>query len=300
MPVPPSRQPVFGGSITARPFASPRSVRLLAAAAGVLLATACWSPPPDARPAIGETAAPPLPGPGGGSAVSPSPSAPLPLSGRVVVLDPGHNGGNADAPERIGRPVPAGPGTKECDTVGARTEGGYDEHEFNWDLSLLVRDRLEEAGATVVLTRDSDDGVGPCIDERAAIGNEAQADAALSIHADGAAPGSRGFHVIVPGEVPGFTEPILESSYALGEALRDEFHAVTDHPYSDYLGEEGIDVRTDLGGLNLSTVPKVFLEVGNMRDPVDAEKLTDPEWRELAAEGIAAGLTRFLEDSGRR
>jgi len=244
----------------------------------------------------------PLPSPDGGATASssPSPAGPLPLEGRVVVLDPGHNGGNADAAERISRSVPAGPGTKECDTVGARTADGYYEHEFTWELSLLVRDRLEEAGATVVLTRQSDGGVGPCIDERARIGNEAGADAALSVHADGAAPGSRGFHVIVPGEVPGFTEPILESSYALGEALRDEFHAVTGHPYSDYLGEEGIDVRTDLGGLNLSTVPKVFLEVGNMRDPEDAAKLTDPEWRELAADGIAAGLTRFLEESVRR
>ncbi|MEY9215044.1 N-acetylmuramoyl-L-alanine amidase [Thermobifida halotolerans] len=248
------------------------------------------------------TATLPLPGPGGDpapeapSAVpTPSPTATLPLEGRTVVVDPGHNGGNADAPEEISRPVPAGPDTKECDTVGARSADGYPEHEFNWELSLLVRDRLEAAGATVVLTRDSDDGVGPCIDERAAIGNEAGADAAVSIHADGAAPDSRGFHVIVPGEVSGFTEPILEPSYELGEALRDEFHAATDHPYSDYLGEEGIDVRTDLGGLNLSTVPKVFLEVGNMRNPDDAERLRDPEWRALAADGIAAGLTRFLD-----
>ena len=142
-----------------------------------------------------------MPGPRDTPAPSP-PAAPLPLDGAVVVVDPGHNGGNADAAREISRAVPAGPSTKECDTVGSRTEDGYYEHEFTWGLSLLVRDRLEEQGATVILTRDSDDGVGPCINERAKIGNEAEADAAISIHADGAAPGSRGFHVIVPGEVP--------------------------------------------------------------------------------------------------
>ena len=285
--------------------APPRLLRLLAAVTGILLTTACWTPPPDARPPMAETASLPLPrpddmpGPRDTPAPSP-PAAPLPLDGAVVVVDPGHNGGNADAAREISRAVPAGPSTKECDTVGSRTEDGYYEHEFTWELSLLVRDRLEEQGATVILTRDSDDGVGPCINERAKIGNEAEADAAISIHADGAAPGSRGFHVIVPGEVPGFTEPILESSDALGVALRDEFRAVTGHPYSDYLGEEGIDVRTDLGGLNLSTVPKVFLEVGNMRNPEDAAKLTDPEWRALAADGIVAGISRYLEEAPAR
>ena len=46
-------------------------------------------------------------------------------------------------------------------------------------------------GATVVLTRTSNTGVGPCVTERAAIGNRARADAAISIHADGGPPGGR-------------------------------------------------------------------------------------------------------------
>ncbi len=40
-------------------------------------------------------------------------------------------------------------------------------------------------GATVVLTRSTDTGVGPCVDVRAAIGNDAGSDAAISIHGDG-------------------------------------------------------------------------------------------------------------------
>lgn len=211
-----------------------------------------------------------------------------------MLIDPGHNGGNADAPTKISRQVPAGPDTKSCDTVGAATADGYPEHEFTWELSQLLRDRLEAEGATVVLTRQDNDGVGPCVNERAAIGNDAGADAAVSIHADGAPPNLRGFHVIAPGEVTGYTEPILESSFLLAQDLRDEFHRVSGQPYADYLGTEGIDVRTDLGGLNMSTVPKVFLEVGNMRNPTDAEKLTDPRWRDRAADGIAAGLARYL------
>jgi N-acetylmuramoyl-L-alanine amidase len=157
-----------------------------------------------------------------------------------------------------------------------------------------VRERLEADGATVVLTRDDDEGVGPCIDERAGIGNEAEADAALSIHADGGPPSGRGFHVIAPGEVDGFTEDIVEPSRLLAEDLRDAYVEGTGVPYADYLAEDGLDERTDLGGLNLSTVPKVFLEAGNMRNDEDAALLTDPEWRESAADAVARGLAVYL------
>lgn len=217
-----------------------------------------------------------------------------PLSGFTVVIDPGHNGGNADAPEEIAASVPAGPGQKECDTVGAESADGYPEHAFNLDFSLHMRDELEERGAEVVLTREDDEGVGPCIDERAAIGNEAGADAAVSVHADGGSESGRGFHVIAPGRVEGFTEEIVAPSRRLAEELRDAFAEDAGLPASDYLGEEGLDERTDLGGLNLSTVPKVFLEAGNMRNAEDAALLEDPQWREEAAAVAAGAVAAFL------
>jgi len=54
------------------------------------------------------------------------------------------------------------------------------------------------------------------------------------------------------------------------------------------------DVRSDLGGLNLSTVPKVFIECGNMRDTKDAALLTSGAWRQKAAQGISEGIVSFL------
>ena len=53
-------------------------------------------------------------------------------------------------------------------------------------------------------------------------------------------------------------------------------------------------MRDDLGGLNLSTRPKVFIECGNMQDPVDAAKLSDPAFRQRIAEALADGLTNYL------
>ena len=64
---------------------------------------------------------------------------------------------------------------------------------------------------------------------------------------------------------------------------------------SNYIGDgTGLDTRTDLGGLNLSKVPKVFIECGNMRDSKDAALLTSGAWRQKAAQGISDGIVSFL------
>ncbi|WP_433699543.1 N-acetylmuramoyl-L-alanine amidase [Nocardiopsis sp. CA-288880] len=289
--------------VSAPPGPRSRATRALSLASLALLLTAACSASPGGASGGDPTAAPPLPGPqdggdapGGDRDAAPEdgPVGEGPLGTRVVVIDPGHNGGNASAPGEINALVPAGPAEKACDTVGAETGDGYPEHEFNWELSLLVKERLEADGATVLLTREDDEGVGPCIDERAGIGNEAEADAALSIHADGGPESGRGFHVIMPGEVDGFTEEIVEPSRLLAEDVRRAYLEGSDIPYADYLADEGLDERTDLGGLNMSTVPKVFLEAGNMRNPEDAELLSDPAWRERAADSIAQGMAAYL------
>jgi N-acetylmuramoyl-L-alanine amidase len=87
---------------------------------------------------------------------------------------------------------------------------------------------------------------------------------------------------------------IVGPSAQLGVDVRDAFAAVTGEPVSDYAGVDGIDQRSDLGGLNLSTVPKVLIECANMQNPVDAALTEDPAWRQLAAQGITAGITDFL------
>lgn len=219
------------------------------------------------------------------------------LDGRVVVLDPGHNGGNAAAADRIAELVDAGGFEKSCDTVGASTIGGYPEHAFNFDVALRAADLLQAQGAEVVLTRTTDTGVGPCVDERARIGNEAGADAVVSIHADGAAAADTGFHVIAPAASPdGGNDAILGESALLAQSLRSAF-AAAGEPVAGYVGENGLDERADLGGLNLSRVPKVFLECANMRNATDAARVEDPVWRQRAAKGIVEGITTFLNEA---
>ncbi|MEU9472757.1 N-acetylmuramoyl-L-alanine amidase [Streptomyces avermitilis] len=221
-----------------------------------------------------------------------------PLKGKVVVIDPGHNSGNFQHTADINRKVNIGTNWKECDTTGTSTNAGYTEARFTLDVARRLRTILQKDGATVKFTQDGDRSWGPCVDERARIGNRAHADAVVSIHADGSAAGNRGFHVILPGAVhegSADTRPIVASSRDLGERIAGNFVRVTGSAPSNYVGDgTGLVTREDLGGLNLSTVPKVFIECANMRDSKDAARVTSEAWRQKAARGISEGIVSFL------
>jgi N-acetylmuramoyl-L-alanine amidase len=215
------------------------------------------------------------------------------LDGKVIVIDPGHNGGNAAHPAEINKKVKIGNGSKACDTTGTTTKDGYAEHAFTWDVSNRLAKLLRARGAKVALTRKDDKGVGPCITERAALGNRLKADAAVSIHADGASPSGHGFHIIEPISI-GRNAEMVSGSAKLGKALRDAYREGTGIAYSNYLGEKAIDRRDDLGGLNMSTVPKVFIECGNMQNKDDAAKLSSASFRQRIAESLSKGVQAYL------
>lgn len=238
-----------------------------------------------------------LPSAAGGGPGRFGPTASGVLDGKVVTVDPGHNGGNFAAAAVIDRLIWNGQESEACDTTGAQTDGGYTEAQFNWNVARYVTASLRAQGATVVLTRTSDTGVGPCVTERAAIGNAVHANAAISIHADGGPPDGRGFAILEP-VTDGTNNAIVAPSAVLGADLRAAFAAGTGEPVSSYDGIDGIQPRDNLAGINLSTVPKVFIECANMRNAVDAALVTSPRWQATAARAIVAGLTAFL--TGRR
>ena len=264
------------------------------AAFALLVLAACSSPSSSGSDSVSIGSTAPVPSTAPPIAASTTTTIGPVLAGRIIVIDPGHNGGNAAHSAEIARQVFIGTGMKECDTSGTATYDGYAEHTHNWDVSQRLAELLRADGATVVFTHPDDVGWGPCITERAQIGNDARADVAVSIHADGGPDGGRGFHVLHPSPVTAQSTAISEPSARLAVAIRDAFAAATAMPTSTYAGSAGLMPRGDLGGLNLSIVPKVFVEAGNMRNAVDAALLADPAFRQREAEGIAAGIARYL------
>jgi len=216
-----------------------------------------------------------------------------PLSGLRVGIDPGHNGRNWTDPSYIDRPIWNGHNVETCDTTGTATDGGYPESQYNWNVAVMLRDRLEGDGAHVVMTRDSNDGVGPCVTKRAEILDRGRVDVAIDIHADGGPPTGRGFSVLVP--VKGFENAkVIGSSYRFAYKVRSAFVNRTPMPISDYYGHDGIVPRDDLAGLNLTTVPKVLIECGNMRNATDAAMLVTHRFQRQVAEALLLAIENFL------
>ncbi|MEV4455547.1 N-acetylmuramoyl-L-alanine amidase [Microbispora sp. NPDC049633] len=228
------------------------------------------------------------------TAAAASETAAKPLAGKRVVIDPGHNSGNYRHAREINKLVDISNQKKACDTTGTSTNDGYTEAAFTWDVSNKLAKLLKARGATVTLTRSSKTEWGPCINQRAAIGNENDADAAISIHGDGAAANLRGFHIIMPKKIGGPVDAVVDDSARLGKDVRDAFHDGTGLPYSNYIGKQALNYRSDLGGLNLSKVPKIFIECGNMRNAADAAKFKNREFRQRMAEALAQGLEKYL------
>lgn len=223
--------------------------------------------------------------------------ASAPLAGTTIVIDPGHQLGNVNFPQEVNRLVPAGGFKKPCNTTGSATNGGYPEATFAWDVSRMLRSSLKSLGATVVMTRTSNrqDRWGPCVDVRGRAGNRIDADLKVSVHGDGSyTAGARGFHVIAPADRAPWTSDIHRPSLRLARAVRTGLLRA-DFRVANYIaGGDGLDVRSDLGSLNLSDVPTVMVELGNMRNAAEARVMTSPQGRARYASGLVTGIRRFL------
>jgi len=220
-----------------------------------------------------------------------------PLSGRTIVIDPGHQLGNHNYPNKINRLVPAGGFKKPCNTTGTATNGGFPEATMAWRVSRLLRARLTGLGAKVIFTRDSNrqDRWGPCVDVRGRAGNKVGADLKISLHGDGSySSGAHGFHVIAPTNRKPWTHDIYRSSRRLALTERAALRGAG-VPVANYIaGGDGLDFRSDLGTLNLSDIPTVMVELGNMRNPRDAHQMTTASGRATYARALAHGVRSYL------
>ena len=143
------------------------------------------------------------------------------------------------------------------------------------------------------MTRNTDYGWGPCVDTRGKFGEKVGAALLLSIHADGASSAYHGFFVMKPGVVAGYTDDIAARSTTLAKAMRTGLIGVG-LSIANYYAKTGIKTRTDLGTLNWSDVPAVMVELGNMKNSRDAARMTTSAGRARYANGLVAGIRRFL------
>lgn len=210
-----------------------------------------------------------------------------------MAIDPGHNGGNFSNTKAIAKQVPDGRGGKKnCNTTGTATNNGYRESTFNWNVSLKIKALLEQNGAIVTMTRTSDDGVGPCVDERGNAGDHA--DVLVSIHANGSTdPGVRGWFILHSSAPLNTNQGAPSKRLADLMAKRLEAHQFPTNPAGPFTP------RSDIATINHSGAPVVMLELLEMKNPQDAALAQDPTAQQGYATAIVEGLADWAADPNR-
>ena len=230
------------------------------------------------------------------AAAAPSlPMAPAkPLAGKTIVVDPGHNGLYKKSFNT--KRVSMGGGKKKaCNTSGTAGKG-LSEHAYNWAQAKLLKKELEKRGATVLLTRKNDSGLGPCVNLRAKVANDAKADLMISIHADGNySKGARGFHVIVSTSMAGGSK-LEKRSKKLAVNARKALEKRTKMPRSTYIGRgTALSFRSDMATLNLlKKTPGIMMEMGNMRHGKDLKLMKSSTFRKQVAKALADAAEKTL------
>ena len=220
-------------------------------------------------------------------------SAPRPLAGRVVGIDPGHNGRNYADPAYIDHLVWNGRERESCDTTGTETDGGYTEARFNFNVARYLAADARALGAERCADQDQQRRRGSVC--RPTLGDTQPRPRRRRDRHPRRRRSSRGqgFTILEP-LADGANDRVIASSARLGRDLREHFRALTGMPESTYDGRQAISLRNNLAGLNLTTVPKVLIECGNMRNGADASLLVRSSFQRRAAAAIADTLVEFL------
>jgi N-acetylmuramoyl-L-alanine amidase len=222
-----------------------------------------------------------------------APAAATPLAGKIIGIDPGHNGLNYTDPAFLAHQVWNGREWEDCDTTGTETATGYTEARFNFNVASYLRADLIKDGARVVMTRWNNHGLGPCVNRRARILDRAHANVSIDIHADYGPASGRGFTVLEP-VADGPNDKVIKSSLRFGRDVHAAMLAGTPMRISDYYGSDGYIRRDDLAGLNLTTMAKVLIECGNMNNAADTRLLVQPRVQRHIAAALAAAIVKFL------
>lgn len=210
-------------------------------------------------------------------------------NGHIVGIDPGHQSENID----MSATEPNGPGSStmkaKASTGTSGSFSGLPEYQLNLNVSLLLRDILEQRGYQVVMTRtDNDTAISN--KERAELVASKGAEICVRIHANGDdSSGVSGALTMCPSQQNPYVSSLYDSSNRLSRCIIDSYCAATGFQ------NRGIIYTDSMTGINWSTIPVTIVEMGFMTNQNDDLKMADSAFQQTMAEGIANGIDAYFQ-----
>lgn len=194
----------------------------------------------------------------------------MPLSGKKIALDPGHGG-------------PDG---------GAESKDGIIEKDINLAIALHLRDYLQEAGAIVVMTRESDRDLAESTTKgysrrktedlinRAQFITQQKSDLFVSVHLN-SIPSAKWSGAQT------FYYPGSKDNATLASLIQDEIKKNMQN--TDRVAKSIDNVYL----LKTLTIPSALVEVGFLSNPSEADLLRSPAYQKKVAAAIYQGILRY-------
>lgn len=204
------------------------------------------------------------------------------IKNKIIVIDPEHaNKSNMDL-EAI---APGSSKMKIKDGGGAQgIITNSPEYLINMRVALKLKSFLEASGYTVIMTKTSNSlSLGNI--ERANIGNNANANLVIRIHADSSGNGQvTGASVLVPMAINSNTKHIYEESKRCGTIVLDTLVK------NVHMKNRGVVIHSDMTGFNWSKVPVILVEMGFLSNVTEDRLLSSEGYENEIAKGLATGI----------
>ena len=171
-------------------------------------------------------------------------------------------------------------------TTGVAT--GLPEYQLNLKVALLLEEILIERGYDVLQVRTTHE-VNISNSERAAVANEAGADAFIRIHANGSENASvNGVMTLCQTPSNPYNGQVYGESRRLSDCVLDAFVEKTGAK------KQRVWETDTMSGINWAMVPTTIVEMGYMSNAEEDQKMADEGYQRLMAEGMADGIDRYF------